>query len=248
MERLTLTSKVLYDVDYLAKTRELFALKKATARKLFYHGIDEDLRELNAHVIRCDCPKCLDMMGNNYPSSPRDTDELEEGDVFFASHDMNTSGNSMYGMLCMVVPEEDVNHAMLNGHRVKHLARLGGRSSSDCLLMEWFRHECQRHLLPRPEYHFGIRSFSLWIEQGHHGQKWSRTLEYGGYDPDFKSWRDIVHDMPYPEQVEKIYRGLMHTSIGETLAAHGRSSAVGCDEYYCSFESWFKVGDVSLLP
>lgn len=258
MEHLALTSKILYDRDYLNKCRELYDVKKATARKLFYHGIDTDLRELNAHVIRCNCNKCMDMMGNNYPKSPH-YDDLCVGDVFFMHHDESAKGaGSMYGALCEIVDNPDESDGVTeNYHLFKYLVRLGKRSSKDCLLMAWFREECQRHQLPCPEYHFGIRSLSLWVEQGHQGMKWQRIPEFGTLHPECESWRDIVYEMPYPTQVERIYYGLLHTSLGGTLVSHGHTSSVreapsdGREDRTCDFEdfqNWFKVGSVSLLP
>lgn len=236
MHSLCLASKVLYDRDVLCARQEILDLKKATARKLFYHDIDRDLRELNAHVVRCDCNKCLDMMGNNYPSPPQ---EPEVGDVFFVDHDLEAKGNSMYGMLCECVEGEDGEPAP------RPLVRLTSNSlpSSRCALMEWFGRQCGKHGLPRPYYYFDIRSFSLWVELGHHGQK---------YGPDEAgmpgvSWRDAVSAMSFGEQVEKVYKGLLHFSLGEELLAAGAASSVRVDEHE-SFEEWFRVGDVSLLP
>lgn len=206
--------------------QEILDLKKATARKLFYHDIDLALRELNAHVVRCDCNKCLDMIGNNYPSPPQNPDV---GDVFFVNHDPEAKGNSMYGMLCECVEGEDGKPDL------RPLVRLTANSlpSSRCALMEWFGRQCGKHGLPRPYYHFDIRSFSLWRELGHqlNGNKY-RPDEIGS----FVIWRDAVSAMSFGEQVEKVYKGLIYDSLGEELQLHE------------SFEEWFRVGDVSLLP
>lgn len=230
MYGLCLASKALYDVDVLRVTKENEELKKATARRLFYHGIDEDLRELNAHVILCDCPKCLDMMGNNYPSQPIADDELGDGDVFFVPNDKGAKGGSMYGMLA-------TKHG---GDTLIPIVRLtrDSRSSKDCALMAWFARECERHGLPKPSYYFGIRSFSLWIELGHHGQR---------YEPPDSSWRDKVEALSYRTQVERVYKGLLHDSLGGTLLRHGKESSTQRNDED-AFEDWFRVGCHSLLP
>lgn len=186
MQNLCLASKALYDAEVLRVLKENDALKKATARKLFYHSIDTDLRMLNAHVIRCDCPKCCDADG-------------------------------------MLIPLVRMTRA--------------SRPSSECTLMAWFAQECTRHQLPSPSYYFGIRAFSLWVELGHHNQK---------YTPPHTSWRDIVASLPFREQVDKVYRGLLHESLGNTLIQNGVYSSVREDDD--TFEQWFRVGEHSLLP
>lgn len=238
MKRLALTCKVLCDRDYFAKCKEVYDLKKNTARMMFYHGIDADLRDVNAYVVRCDCDKCLDAGGNNYPpSNPQETHQLLPGDVFFST----CAVNLFTGVLWEVVDEaEDAESVTRDGMPVRSVVRQGTRSSEDCLLMAWFRRECERHRLPRPAYNFGIRSLSLWTELGHRGTaKW---VTHG------ESWRDIVRGMPYPVQVERIYHGLLHESLSDALISCGRPSSVRDTAGNSKFEDWFKVGDASLLP
>ena len=220
----------------LSARNEVYHLKKAAARHLFYHSIEADLRMLNARVVRCDCAKCMDMIGNNYPAPEGRSEALiahdppNEGEVEWISRDLEAErhGGSMYGMLVDVVTR-------------RPLVRFTDRSRSveNCALMEWFQAECERHGLPRPNFGFGCRSSSQWDELGHH---------HGGL---VGGWREAVANLSYQQQVAKVYKGLLHESLAPALLNAGAESSV-VDELNeltdAGFEAWFQVKGVSLLP
>jgi len=232
MQNLVLASKVLYNREVLSALSEVQQLKKASARHLFYPCIDTDLRMLNARVVRCDCAKCMDMMGNNYPepvvrSEGNANDVPEEGEADWISYDPEAEryGGSMYGMLVDAVTR-------------RPLVRYTETSRKNCALLEWFRVECERHGLPKPIIGFGCRSYSLWRELGH------LNVDLGG-------WSDTISRLPYKELVVKVYKGLLHQSLGSALLNAGAESSVldDLDELTeAGFEAWFQVEGVSLLP
>jgi hypothetical protein len=67
MERLALTSRILYDYDLLEKNKELRVLKAAIARELFDGNLQHNLEHVNEDIVHCGCPGCVELQGSNYP-------------------------------------------------------------------------------------------------------------------------------------------------------------------------------------
>lgn len=232
MENATLVCRILLDRDYLAIKKELQTLKKDVARRLYYHKIDILLRNMNKKVVKCTCKQCLHIKYHNYPEDyHRVIISLQSDD--HSNDDSNENVHLSTIILSSYDGYDNNNETETQTENVKDK----DNETDSCRLEKYFTSLCKHHHLPIPKFDSNTEA-NLWKRLGHRQGKNEPNI-------DDDCWRNMIIQMPYSEQVKKLYKGIMHDMIVILdQLDHRPLSFIRIKQP--SFEDWFKFKKTNL--